>query len=83
MDLSFYKSPLSEEIRNQGRAEYILLALKARRIDITDEVRSRITECTDPELLRQWLARAALADPADGIFTVSGAEVTGEAPPGR
>ncbi|MFI6286897.1 hypothetical protein ACIBCM_19470 [Streptomyces sp. NPDC051018] len=73
MDLSFYTSPLSEEIRNQGRAqgraESILTVLKVRRIDITDETRARITECTDLELLDQWFTRAILADSADDIFT--------------
>ncbi|MFI6286898.1 hypothetical protein ACIBCM_19475 [Streptomyces sp. NPDC051018] len=69
VDLSFYKSPLSEEIRNEGRAQSILTVLKARGIDITDETRTRIAESTDPELLDQWLARAALADSADDVFT--------------
>ncbi|MDT0430292.1 hypothetical protein [Streptomyces salyersiae] len=48
VDLSFYTSPLA-------------LILGVRGIDITDEIREKVTACGDPELLRQWLARAALA----------------------
>lgn len=80
VDLSFYKSPLSEEIRDEGRAEGrtagraegraedILLVLELRQIGLSDEARARITECADPEILRQWLARAVLASSAEEIF---------------
>ncbi|WP_406420183.1 hypothetical protein OH809_26370 [Streptomyces sp. NBC_00873] len=73
VDLSFYKSPLSEEIRDegraQGRAEDILLVLEARGIDVLDETREKITGCGDPQLMRQWLSRAVTATSADEIFT--------------
>ncbi|MHC3459278.1 hypothetical protein [Streptomyces flavovirens] len=72
VDLSFYTSPLSEEIRDEGRAqsraEDVLLILGVRGIDITDEIREKVTACGDPELLRQWLARAALAATAGEVF---------------
>ncbi|MER5634979.1 hypothetical protein [Streptomyces nitrosporeus] len=72
VDLSFYTSPLSEEIRDEGRAqgrtEDLLLILDVRGIGITDAVREQITTCGDPGLLRQWLKRAALATTAEEVF---------------
>ncbi|MET8927090.1 hypothetical protein ACFWZ0_18795 [[Kitasatospora] papulosa] len=72
VDLSFYISPLSEEIRGEGRArarsESILLLLGARGIEITDATREKITTCTDSELSRQRLIRAVHATSAEEIF---------------
>ncbi|MFF8591429.1 hypothetical protein ACF061_08240 [Streptomyces sp. NPDC015220] len=80
VDLSFYKSYISEEIRDegreqgraqgrvQGRAEDILLVLEQRGIDISEEVRSRVTGCGDPEVLRTWLLRAVTAATIDEVF---------------
>ena len=80
VDLSFYKSWLSEEIRDegraqgraQGRAEDILVVLEARGIDVPDEIRERITACDDPGLLHRWLTRAVTAPSAEAIFTDAG-----------
>ena len=73
VDLSFYKSWLSEEIRDEGRAqsraEDILVVLEARGVDVPDDIRVRITGCDDPGLLRRWLTRAAVAPSAEEIFT--------------
>lgn len=72
VDLSFYKSYLSEEIRDEGRAqrgaEDILLVLETRGIDVPDDIRGRITACDDPELLRHRLARAVTVPSAQEIF---------------
>ncbi|MFJ8750597.1 hypothetical protein ACIREO_14865 [Streptomyces sp. NPDC102441] len=84
VDLSFYTSPLSEEIRDEGRtqgrtegrtegrvergAADILLVLGARGIAIGNRAREKITACTDPELLSQWLVRAAVAATGDEVF---------------
>ncbi|MEF9904675.1 hypothetical protein [Streptomyces sp. P9-A2] len=72
VDLSFYKSYISEEIRDEGRAEGraedILLVLEQRGLDVSDDVRGRITDCTDPDLLRLWLMRAVTAPKAEEIF---------------
>ncbi len=72
VDLSFYKSYISEEIRDegraQGRAEALLLVLEQRGLDVSDDVRPRVAECTDPETLRHWLARAVAAPTAEAIF---------------
>ncbi|MER6994682.1 hypothetical protein [Streptomyces sp. NPDC000410] len=72
VDLSFYKSWLSEEIRDEGRvqrgAEDVLLVLEQRGMDISDEIRERVTGCDDPEILRQWLTRAVTVSAAEEIF---------------
>ncbi|MER6557310.1 hypothetical protein ABT300_05995 [Streptomyces sp. NPDC001027] len=72
VDLSFYKSYISEEIRDegraQGRAEDVLLVLEARGLDVSDELRARVTGCDDPDLLRDWLTRAVTVPSAEAIF---------------
>lgn len=72
MDLSFYKSYISEEIRDEGRAQQgvqdVLLVLEQRGLDVSDDVRGRITACDDPGVLRRWLARAVTVSTAEAIF---------------
>ncbi|MDX3308296.1 hypothetical protein ACWGH3_04295 [Streptomyces sp. NPDC054884] len=72
VDLSPYKSYIFEEFRDEGRAqrgaEDILLVLNARGLDVSDEVRERVTGCDDPDLLRHWLTRAVTALSAEEIF---------------
>ncbi|MFE5089672.1 hypothetical protein ACFRCI_04570 [Streptomyces sp. NPDC056638] len=86
MDLSFYKSSLSEEIRDEGRAEGraegrtegrteglargILLFLAQAGIDVPDEARDRITGCTDLDALSCWLLRAPTAATVEDVFAV-------------
>ncbi|KAA0929779.1 hypothetical protein [Streptomyces apricus] len=80
VDLSFYKSWLSEEIRDEARAEArvqnaaesILLVLETRGLDVSDEVRERVTGCDDPGLLRRWLTNAVTAPSAEAIFADTG-----------
>ncbi|MFJ2263043.1 hypothetical protein ACIOKD_32860 [Streptomyces sp. NPDC087844] len=77
VDLSFYKSFIFEEAREEGRAqaraegraEAILDVFEARGIDVPEAVRERITSCDDPEILRHWHRRAIAAPSADAIFT--------------
>jgi hypothetical protein len=45
----------------EGKAEGVLAVLAARQIEVPDEVRSRITGCSDLGLLDRWLARAVTA----------------------
>ncbi|MBQ1095006.1 hypothetical protein KBY55_02545 [Streptomyces sp. b94] len=72
VDLSFYKSYISEEIRDEGRAqrgaEDVLIVLEQRGLAVSDDVRGRVTACGDPELLRHWLARAVTAPTAEAVF---------------
>lgn len=73
VDLSFYKSPLSQELRAEGRAEGraedILFILERRGIDVPDEARERITTCHDLDILHRWLDRALTAASVDEILT--------------
>ncbi|MFJ7630795.1 hypothetical protein ACIQZN_30380 [Streptomyces sp. NPDC097595] len=72
MDTSFYKSAMSEEIRDEGRAEGraegLLLLLGVRGIALTDADRAKIAACTDPRLLHAWLQRAATASSVEEVF---------------
>ena len=72
MDLSFYTSPMSEEIRAEGeakgRAEDILRLLELRDIAITGEAREKIANCRDPQLLDQWFSRAVTATTTDEVL---------------
>jgi hypothetical protein len=80
VDLSFYKSPLSEEIRDEGRAEGreegraegiargILLLLAQVGVDVPGEARERITGCADLDLLSRWLLRAPTATSIEDVF---------------
>ena len=52
----------------RGAAD-ILVALQPRGTDAPDGIRHRITASTDPDLLRHWLTRAAVAPSAEEIFT--------------
>ncbi|MGW0476998.1 hypothetical protein [Streptomyces coeruleorubidus] len=77
VDLSFYKSYISEEIRDEGRAEGearrasedVLEFLEVRDIDVPEAVRERIVSCDDPETLRRWHRRAVIAPSAEQIFS--------------
>ncbi|MEV5603391.1 hypothetical protein AB0L33_18320 [Streptomyces sp. NPDC052299] len=75
VDTSFYKSAMSEEIRDEGRAEGraegLLLLLGVRGIVLTDADREKVAACTDPQLLREWLQRAATASSAEEVFRAS------------
>ncbi|MFG2114570.1 hypothetical protein ACGFRB_18355 [Streptomyces sp. NPDC048718] len=81
MDLSFYKSFISEEIRDEGRAQgraegraegramALLILLEQRGLEVSKAVSDRITTCDDPEQLDRWLRRAITVTHADKIFT--------------
>ncbi|MEU6726139.1 hypothetical protein ABZ917_20775 [Nonomuraea wenchangensis] len=53
-------------------AKLVLLFLSARGLDVTDDVRARVTGCTDVELLEAWAARAATVQAADELFDEAG-----------
>ena len=52
----------------RGRAEDVLAELGARGIEVTDDVRERISGCTDLGQLRTWILRAVTATTADDLF---------------
>ena len=49
-------------------AASILTVLDARELSVTAEVRARIEDCQDLEVLQHWLTRAATAVSVDGVF---------------
>ena len=56
----------------EGKAEEagvaVLTVLRARGIDVPDEVRERVRGCGDVELLEAWLSRAATAEAISDVF---------------
>jgi hypothetical protein len=57
-----------EEGRAQGEAAAILIFLESRGIAVSDEVRERVTSCTDQETLQSWLRRVAKVETAEELF---------------
>ena len=54
--------------RADSAARVLLTILAARGIAIADQLRSRIAECTDPDLLERWATRAATCSTIDEVF---------------
>jgi len=61
-----------EQGKQLGRADsatrVLLTILAARGIAIADQLRSRIADCTDPDLLERWATRAATSSTIDEVF---------------
>ncbi|MDF3142530.1 MULTISPECIES: hypothetical protein [unclassified Streptomyces] len=53
----------------KGEAMGILRVLEVRGLPVSDEVRQRITTCTDLGLLNEWLDRAGTVTHAEELFT--------------
>jgi hypothetical protein len=72
MDTSFFRSRTSNLFRDEGRvdaiAKSILVVLEARGLEVADEVRARVEECTDLDLLREWVKRSVTVERAEQIF---------------
>ncbi|MET9195359.1 hypothetical protein ABZX60_18925 [Streptomyces olivaceus] len=79
-DLSFFQSETAqnlraegreegrEEGRSAGRAEDILLLLRNRGIQVSEEERARIVGCGDLDALGVWFTRAITATVAAELF---------------
>ena len=52
----------------EGRSADVLTILDTRGIPVTDDARTRITTCTDPDLLATWVRRAITVTHADELF---------------
>ncbi|NEE03282.1 hypothetical protein [Phytoactinopolyspora halotolerans] len=52
----------------KGEARTLLRVLAARGISVPEDIRVRITECTDLDQLDAWTDRAATATSIDDIF---------------
>ncbi|MFI6320266.1 hypothetical protein ACIBG8_22220 [Nonomuraea sp. NPDC050556] len=52
----------------EGEAKTLFAVLEARQIAVSDEIRDRITTCTDEAQLIEWVVRASKATTADEVF---------------
>lgn len=57
-----------EEGRAAGLAAALMTALDTRRIDVPDDLRARISACTDPAQLHTWLTRVLAIPVLDEVF---------------
>jgi hypothetical protein len=57
-----------EQGMQQGMGRVLLTLLAARGLAIPNQVRTRISECTDPDLLDRWATRAATSTTIDEVF---------------
>ncbi|MEU6439015.1 hypothetical protein [Streptomyces sp. NPDC047046] len=75
-DLSFFTSPLSEELREEGQvkeaAGSVLRVLGLRGFDVSDEVRDRVEECQNLATLHDWLDKAVTATTLADVFVLPG-----------
>jgi hypothetical protein len=53
--------------RNEGRAAALIAFLLTRGLEVPDQVRGRITACSDLATLDRWIARAVTAASADEV----------------
>jgi hypothetical protein len=52
----------------EGEAHAVLTFLAARGVEVPDEARARIVECTDVDVLDAWARRAATATTVEDLF---------------
>ena len=52
----------------KGKAESLFLVLQARGFHLPDEFRARVQQCSDVELLDQWVRRAVTVERPDDLF---------------
>ncbi|WP_239064214.1 MULTISPECIES: hypothetical protein [unclassified Streptomyces] len=52
----------------RGEVRGILRVLEVRGIAVSDEVRRRITDCTDLDVLGDWLDRSGTVERAEDLF---------------
>ncbi|MGI5418773.1 hypothetical protein [Actinomadura luteofluorescens] len=57
------------EGRTEGEVKALLLMLKARGLEVPEDVRARVEGCTDPEQVERWIQRAVSAASAEDLFT--------------
>lgn len=72
IDTSWYRSPFSQQLRAEGRAEglaeSVLRVLDKRGVAVSDEQRARVEGSTDLAQLDVWLDRAVTATEASEVF---------------
>jgi len=52
----------------KGKAEYVLMVLRARGVVVPGAARARILDCTDLEQLDAWIIRAVTIEKIDELF---------------
>ncbi|WP_242908307.1 hypothetical protein [Actinomadura terrae] len=52
----------------KGMVKGVLSVLGQREVSVSDEVRERISACTDHDQLDRWLDRALLVERAEELF---------------
>jgi hypothetical protein len=63
-----YQSDFARRYFGQGQAEAVLTIVDVRGVELTDEMRERISDCTDADQLELWIKRAVTAVTADDLF---------------
>ncbi|MFI7128291.1 hypothetical protein ACIBQ1_21500 [Nonomuraea sp. NPDC050153] len=63
-----------EQGKAEGEARAVLLVLAARGFDVPEDVRARITACTDLAQLETWTTRAATAQALEELFDEAGGQ---------
>ncbi|MFC4910802.1 hypothetical protein [Actinomadura gamaensis] len=54
--------------RVEGQGDSLLLVLEGRGISVSEKARRRVRECADPDVLHEWLLRAATASSEEDVF---------------
>lgn len=84
VDLSFFQSETSQQLRREGReqgreeglvqgalekaAQYIINIARSRGVEVSESDRERILSCKDEELLDVWFERASTATSVDELW---------------
>jgi hypothetical protein len=63
-----FQSRYARRLRAEAAATMLIKVLRARGIDVPDDIRARITECTDLDQLDSWAERAATATSVNDLF---------------
>lgn len=63
-----YRSEYAEMLRAEGMARGLLWLLGGRGVEVPDDMRERVTACTDIALLETWIDRAVHADRLCEVF---------------
>ncbi|WP_327344666.1 hypothetical protein [Streptomyces europaeiscabiei] len=66
------------EGKARGEAKGVLRVLEVRGIPVSDDVRARITTCTDLTLVSAWLERAGTVERAEDLFAEYTADTSDE-----
>jgi hypothetical protein len=66
----YYEGEAVGEARGEarGEAKALLMVLDARGFHLSEDIRTRVTECTDTGQLGDWIRRAATADKVQDVF---------------